>query len=70
MGGLNLKMLSIINDYAEDLSSLLELDGEMAQFQYLIDIGQKIPNFEESDRIRQYEWSYSKRIKRSGYSYS
>tara|TARA_R110000744_G_scaffold313963_2_gene421068 strand:- start:311 stop:766 length:456 start_codon:yes stop_codon:yes gene_type:complete len=55
MGGLNLKMLSIINDYAEDLSSLLELDGEMAQFQYLIDIGQKIPNFEESDRIRQYE---------------
>lgn len=55
MGGLTLKMLSIINDYALDLNDLLNLDGEMAQFQYLIDIGQKIPNFEESDRIRQYE---------------
>lgn len=52
---LNLKMLSIITDYAEDLNDLLELDGEMAQFQYLIDIGQKSPEFEESDRIRQYQ---------------
>jgi len=48
-------MLSIINDYALDLNDLLELDGEMAQFQYLIDIGQKSPEFKESDRIRQYE---------------
>ena len=48
-------MLSIFDDYAEDLSSLLELDGEMAQFQYLIDIGRKSPEFEEDDRIRQHE---------------
>ena len=54
-GGLDRKMLSIINEYAVDLNDLLELDGEMAQFQYLIDIGQKSPEFEESDRIRQYE---------------
>ena len=31
-------MLSILNDYAGDLNDLLELDGEMAQFQYLIEI--------------------------------
>ena len=48
-------MLSIFDDYAEDLSSLLELDGEMAQFQYLIDIGRKSTEFEEDDRIRQHE---------------
>ena len=48
-------MLSIFDDYAEDLHSLLELDGEMAQFQYLIDIGRKSPEFEEDDRIRQHE---------------
>ena len=48
-------MLSILTDYAGDLNDLLELDGEMAQFQYLIEIGQKSPEFEESDRIRQHE---------------
>ena len=48
-------MLSIFDDYAEDLHSLLELDGEMAQFLYLIDIGRKSTEFEEDDRIRQHE---------------
>jgi cysteine desulfuration protein SufE len=48
-------MLSIFDDYAEDLHSLLELDGEMAQFQYLIDIGRKSTEFEEDNRISQHE---------------
>ena len=48
-------MLSVFDDYAGDLNDLLDLDGEMAQFQYLIEIGHKSPEFEESDRIRQHE---------------
>ena len=38
-------MITALNDYAENLTALLDLDGEMAQFQYLIDIGRKSTEF-------------------------
>ena len=46
-------MIEILKNYADDLTALLDLDGEMGQFEYLIDIGQKAPTFSEQQRCKE-----------------
>ena len=50
-------MITALNDYAENLTALLDLDGEMAQFEYLIEVGRNAPEFNESERIIKNEMS-------------
>jgi len=46
-------MIEILKNYANDLTTLLDLSGEMGQFEYLIDIGQKTPTFSEQQRCKE-----------------
>jgi len=46
-------MIEILKSYANDLTTLLDLSGEMGQFEYLIDIGQKTPTFSEQQRCKE-----------------
>ena len=48
-------MITVLNDYAENLTDLLDLDGEMAQFEYLIEVGRNASEFNESERITKNE---------------
>jgi len=50
-------MIEVLKNYAEDLTSLLSLDGEMAQFQYLIDIGQKSSSLAEEQKCNENKMS-------------
>ena len=44
-------MLDTLKNYAENLKSLLELEGEEGQFEYLIEVGKKAPPLTEQDRV-------------------
>ena len=44
-------MLNTLKNHAENLNSLLELEGEEGQFEYLIDVGKKAPPLTEQDRV-------------------
>ena len=50
-------MIEILKNYAENLTSLLALDGELAQFQYLIDIGEKANSLSEEQRCKENKMS-------------
>ncbi len=43
-------MLDEIKYHAENLSKILEIEGEEGQFEYLIDHGKNSSNFQESDK--------------------
>lgn len=43
-------MLSEIKYHAENLSQILEIEGEEGQFEYLIDYGKKTNCFEDTDK--------------------
>ena len=45
-------MIDALTRYADDLTALLALGGEIAQFEYLIDIGRNAPKFSEQQRIK------------------
>ena len=44
-------MLDTLKNHADNLNSLLELEGEEGQFEYLIDVGKKAPPLTEQDRV-------------------
>ena len=44
-------MLDTLKNHAENLNSLLELEGEEGQFEYLIEVGKKAPPLTEQDRV-------------------
>ena len=44
-------MLNTLKNHAENLNSLLQLEGEEGQFEYLIEVGKKAPPLMEHDRI-------------------
>jgi len=44
-------MLDTLKNHAESLNSLLELEGEEGQFEYLIEVGKKAPPLREQDRV-------------------
>ena len=44
-------MLNTLKNHAENLNSLLELEGEEGQFEYLIEVGKKAPPLTEQDRV-------------------
>ena len=44
-------MLKMLQEHASNLNTILELEGEEGQFEYLIDIGKKSPNFSINDRV-------------------
>jgi cysteine desulfuration protein SufE len=50
-------MIDALTRYADDLTALMALDGEVAQFEYLIDIGQNAPIFTEQQRIKENKMS-------------
>ena len=46
-------MIDVLKSYADDLTTLLDLNGEIGQFEYLIDIGQKAPALSEQQRCKE-----------------
>lgn len=44
-------MLNTLKNHAENLNSLLQLEGEEGQFEYLIEVGKKAPPLTEQDRV-------------------
>ena len=44
-------MLDALKNHSENLNSLLELEGEEGQFEYLIEVGKNAPPFTEQDRV-------------------
>ena len=44
-------MLDTLKNHAENLNSLLELEGEEGQFEYLIEVWKKAPPLTEQDRV-------------------
>jgi cysteine desulfuration protein SufE len=50
-------MIDALTRYADDLTTLLDMGGEIAQFEYLIDIGQNAPIFTEQQRIKENKMS-------------
>ena len=44
-------MLDTLKNHADNLNSLLELEGEEGQFEYLIEVGKKAPPLTEQDRV-------------------
>jgi len=44
-------MLDTLKNHADNLNSLLELEGEEGQFEYLIDVGKKAPPLTEQARV-------------------
>ena len=44
-------MLETLKNHADNLNSLLELEGEEGQFEYLIEVGKKAPPLTEQDRV-------------------
>ena len=50
-------MIEILEEYAENLKAIYDAEQEMGQYQYLMDIGNKIPEFskiEKSEQNRMY----------------
>jgi len=43
-------MIGDLKTYANNLKEVYELEQEMGQYQYLIDIGNKVPSFNENER--------------------
>ena len=46
-------MIDVLKTYAENLNTIYAVDQEMGQYQYLIDVGKKIPEFSENEKIEQ-----------------
>ena len=44
-------MINILKKHADNLKTVLELEGEEGQFEYLIDIGKKYGSLESQDKI-------------------
>ena len=44
-------MLETLKNHADNLNSLLELEGEEGQFEYLIEVGKKAPPLTGQDRV-------------------
>ena len=44
-------MLNTLKNHAENLNSILELEGEEGQFEYLIEVGKKSLPLSEQDRV-------------------
>ena len=44
-------MIKILNKHADNLRTILELEGEEGQFEYLIDIGKKEGSLEPQEKI-------------------
>ena len=44
-------MINILKKHADNLKTILELEGEEGQFEYLIDIGKKYGSLELEDKI-------------------
>ena len=50
-------MLEILKNHAENLNSLLELEGEEGQFEYLIEVGKKALPLSEEDKVEKNKMS-------------
>lgn len=50
-------MIEKLINHAENLSSILEIEGEEGQFEYLIDIGKKDTSFADKDKIEKNKMS-------------
>ena len=50
-------MLDTLKNHADNLNSLLELEGEEGQFEYLIEVGKKAPPLPEQDRVEKNKMS-------------
>ena len=50
-------MLNTLKNHADNLNSLLELEGEEGQFEYLIEVGKKAPPLPEQDRVEKNKMS-------------
>ena len=50
-------MLNTLKNHADNLNSLLELEGEEGQFEYLIEVGKKAPPLTEQDRVEKNKMS-------------
>ena len=44
-------MINVLTKHADNLKTILELEGEEGQFEYLIDIGKKYGSLESQDKI-------------------
>ncbi|MAH89195.1 MAG: Fe-S metabolism protein SufE [Pelagibacterales bacterium] len=44
-------MINVLKKHADNLKTILELEGEEGQFEYLIDIGKKYGSLEAEDKI-------------------
>ena len=44
-------MINILKKHADNLKTILELEGEEGQFEYLIDIGKKYGSLESQDKV-------------------
>ena len=44
-------MIDLIDKHADNLKTVLELEGEEGQFEYLIDVGKKMGSLDEKDKI-------------------
>ena len=43
-------MIDILEKYAENLKTIFDVEQEMGQYQYLIDLGKNTPDFSNEDR--------------------
>ena len=50
-------MINILKKHADNLKTILELEGEEGQFEYLIDIGKKYGSLESQDKIEENKMS-------------
>ena len=46
-------MINVLEKYAENLKTIFEVEQEIGQYQYLIDLGKKSPNFLNEEKIEQ-----------------
>ena len=44
-------MIDVLKIYAENLNTIYAVEQEMGQYQYLIDVGKKVPEFSEDEKI-------------------
>tara|TARA_B100000949_G_scaffold219272_1_gene218330 strand:- start:680 stop:1090 length:411 start_codon:yes stop_codon:yes gene_type:complete len=44
-------MIDVLKIYAENLNTIYAVEQEMGQYQYLIDVGKKVPEFLEDEKI-------------------
>ena len=48
---------NIIQKHADNLSAILDLEGEEGQFEYLIDVGKKMGSLNEEDKVEKNKMS-------------